>query len=222
MVNELLQHVGMEGCGWSSGGVDALKTAAVHEQLEKMDIIMTAGVADTGSTLEASIENASLASVRFLLKQHGSTGYVNTPMTFGRTPLICCVWYCHSCSPKMVRLLVNAGADTTSPIRVTDVRREALFEDTPLYITTTHLREKIVGRDDASEEQLHRLEAMRRSIIQVEAVHAVSWLWVIGNNAAEGVSAAKTTSPPLTAMLPVLRRRALMAGMVWTPPFRCA
>lgn len=70
---------------------------------------------------------------------------------------------------------------------------------------------KFVASDQpATEEYLHRLEAIRRLLLRVEAVHAVSWLWpsdapFVGRAAGNG---PEPPSPPLRLMLlPILRRR---------------
>ena len=113
-----------------------------------------------------------------------------------------------------MRKLVEAGADTTSPVRITDsdVGSKVVFDGTPLALTNLHLRKKSLVRTKATEDQLHRLEAIRHLLLQVESVHAVSWLWPnavpsISHVAAEGANKTNTTSTPLIAMLPILRRR---------------
>lgn len=42
---------------------------------------------------------------------------MNARDRFGATALICSIEACCSCSPRLVRTLVNAGADTTSPVK---------------------------------------------------------------------------------------------------------
>lgn len=64
----------------------------------------------------------------------------------------------------------------------------------------------------AAEGQLHKLEAARRLLVQVHAVHAISWSWSCDALALPGVEEVKnktgpTSSTLLTAMPPVLRRR---------------
>lgn len=115
----------------------------------------------------------------------------------------------------MVQLLVEAGADTTSPIRITDKAGVLQSFGTPLAYTNQRLRGKKVGGKAATEEQLHTLQAVRRVLMRVEAVHAVSWLWhkhapSIARAAAITRRATKTTpasSTQMTVMLRILRRR---------------
>lgn len=73
-------------------------------------------------------------------------------------------------SPRVVRLLTDAGADTTSTPAGYNFR-------TLLTCIHERLGENKVGGEDATEEQLHRLEAVRRLLLQEKAVHAGSWLW---------------------------------------------
>lgn len=63
--------------------------------------------------------------------------------------------------------LIQAGAnpDTRCP-----------REGTPLVFTTNSLRKKKVWGRNATEEELNRLEGVRR-LLRVEDVHAMSWLW---------------------------------------------
>ena len=76
----------------------------------------------------------------------------------------------------------------------------------------------------ATESQLDSLEAMRRLLMRVEAVHAVSWLWASDTSstthaaaaAVKGTGrAAKKASIALVSMLPVLRRRAGRLRVLW-------
>lgn len=161
VVRELLQQLGIEGCGGASGGVDALR-------------------ANIG---------------------------------FGR------------CSPKVVRLFADHGVDMISIFRVLDpIRGVALFDETLLSLATRNLREKKVGGKDATEEQLNALEGIRRLLLRVEAVYAVSWLWctdrVSASSAADCARKNKLLSPLVGSTLPVLRRRAARPGVLLRPVFR--
>ena len=108
---------------------------------------------------------------------------------------------------------MDAGAHTTSAVRIVDSAGGRVFDGTPMALTTRSLREKKTGRTKATEEQLHRLDAIQRLLVRVEAVHAVSWLWpyrvpCIVRAAVESESGTKVAPAPLTLMLPMLRRRA--------------
>ena len=86
-------------------------------------------------------------------------------------------------------------------------------------------RELLSGRD-VTEEELHRLEAIRRLLLRVDAIRAVSWLWpsavpYIAGSPAELAGRNKKTSPTsLTAMLPMLRRRIRRRGVLQSALFR--
>ena len=110
-------------------------------------------------------------------------------------------------------MLIDAGADTASSVVVLDSDGTEMFDETPLSLVLRFLREINSGEVDAKEGELHSLEAIRRLLLRVDAVHAVSWLWAhdmfsIAHTAEEGPQEAETPSATLTSMLPVLRRRA--------------
>lgn len=78
---------------------------------------------------------------------------------------------------RVIRKLVDAGADTAAEAHFHTPQGETLFDGTPLAFTNKMLREKKVLGATATEAQLHNQEATRRLLVRVEAVHAVSWLW---------------------------------------------
>ena len=161
VVRELLEHLGIEGCGGASGGVDALR-------------------ANIG---------------------------------FGR------------CSARVVRLFADAGVDMLSVIRVLDpIGGVAFHDETLLSLATSNLCEKKVGGKDATEEQLNGLKGIRRLLLRVEVVHAVSWLWCTNTGFAAGVADParknRLLCPLVSSTLPTLRRRAAKAGVILGPVFR--
>jgi len=115
-----------------------------------------------------------------------------------------------------VRLLVEAGADTTSAFGVANNLQQGDYvgsDETPLDFTARLLRDKRVLDEDISEEQLFGLEGIRRLLLRVEAVHALSFLWPVDIPAGVDTTASRArrtvvTSTPLRMMLPMLRRRA--------------
>lgn len=231
VVRELIQHVGIEGCGGASRGVFALRAAAQMQRMNMMATLLEAGVVDTGEALNLATCHGRVASAKFLLQQQkarnpaGTHAYLESRDTAGRTALFCCIAFCPS--PRMVRLLIDAGADTSSAVKITTPMGPAGDVCyTPGAWTWLYLEVlKRVNGQPATEEQLDMLRAIRRLLLRVEAVHAVSWLWpggvpfVARAAAAEGASAVNSTSPPrtatpLTAMLPVLRERARRRGVL--------
>lgn len=128
------------------------------------------------------------------------------------------------CSSKVLRLLVDAGVDTTSAHQAFAMPGVAAPNHTLLAFTNRGLNEKKVFEADATEEQLNGLEGIRRLLLRLEAVHALSWLWdtnrAFATRAAGGTRKSKTISTPLGTMLPVLRRRAARPRLLLRQAFR--
>ncbi|CBJ26796.1 EsV-1-199 [Ectocarpus siliculosus] len=80
---------------------------------------------------------------------------------------------------------------------------------------------RVIGRD-ITEEQAHKLNAVHRLLLRVEAVHAASWLWVSDApdiaHTAEVTKRTKVTPSPRSRMFPVLglstRRNALLSAVL--------
>ncbi|CAM9427887.1 unnamed protein product, partial [Ectocarpus fasciculatus] len=231
----MIKQVGIRGCGGASGGVEALRQAADEEHLEFMAVLVDAGgVVDTGPALILAAENGRAAAVKFLLRrrQADADAYVNgTRDPFGRTPVMCAVdvGADRLCSPKIVRLLVDAGANTARAVGVTRIApRMEKTSETPLAFTARLLREGRVDGEAATKEQLQRLKETCRLLSRVEAVHAVSWLWASSRDpriaqATEGAMverASTTVATPLQAMSPMRRRKPGTRGVLLKALFR--
>lgn len=226
VVSELIQHFGIEGCGGArGGGLDALEVAA---NVETTAVLMAEGVVDTGSAaLIYAARKGRAAITNFLLQQlKGSSAkrrraYVNARCKngSGTTPLLASI-----CSPsvKIARSLVDAGADMTLAANAELDSGELVFGVTPLSWTGRLLIEKKAekrrrlgkGVQD-TENQINGLKAIRRLLLQAEAVRAVSWLWPSTASpssalpaAVEGSSGTQPASTTLTAATPILLRRA--------------
>lgn len=183
VVRELLR-LGVEACGGPTRGRAALAVAAMHGHVDIVAMLRGVGVIDTeGDALVCAIENGREASVKVLLRKEWAmpgANYVNdldfiesTPFFF--TPLCNAVGVA---SPKIVRLLLDAGADERLVSRVVCVCTSGVIRDeTPLMLTTRYLAGKILKEEPAGEEAMHRLEAIRRLLLRVDAIRAVSWLW---------------------------------------------
>lgn len=227
VVRELLRQLGIGGCGGESAGQGALNLATEQVHVDVMALLTEAGVVDTGMALVAASAIGREASVKFLLQQHleplaDRDGYINNTLDqSGATPLFASTTVT---SPRIARLLIDAGADTTLSVPLkSSTGCEVKF--TPLAFTILTLRDKKIGGMDITEDQLNRLEAMRRLLLRVEAVHAVSWLWPTSASrvAYTAESTTRVTTPPtpqVTLMLPVMRRRARSPGMLWAPVLR--
>ena len=231
VVRELIKQVGIKGCGGATGGGNALQVAAQSGQVETMATLMDAGVVDTGAALVNAAGWGGEAAVKFLLQRRQLAGsrtgvveYVNFRDRFGLTALFrsfTCIDDTSSeesevvlrlVSPRVARLLVDAGADTTSEIQATD---DVNF-GTPLAFINECLLEKKIREFDATEEQMYRLEAVRSLLLRVEAVRAVSWLWhcnvpsvipVAGGTSRITTATTTASGNQLGLMLPIMRRR---------------
>lgn len=121
--------------------------------------------------------------------------------------MISAVYIAKFASSRIVRLLVDAGAGTTSPAPLINGAGRVFFNDTALALATDIHTKSI---EPITEDELHSLKATRRLLLRLAAVHAASWLWIsgapsFGRPAAEGQTWAQTT--PVTLMLPILRQR---------------
>ncbi|CAM9235130.1 unnamed protein product [Ectocarpus sp. 12 AP-2014] len=219
VVHELIRQVGIDGCGGSSGGEHALRQAALSRHLDIMAILTNAGVVDTsGLALRMTAGFGGEASVQFLLEQARARktmdlpAYVNARDCCGMTPLLCAIQSHGPCSSRVVRLLVEAGADTTSAVVVCSQPEEDGFSITPLGFTVGFLRHKVAGTGTSPKEQLNELEAIRRLLLRVEAVHAASWLWssdvsTIAHATTKGTDKTTVTSTAGTPPMLMMRRR---------------
>lgn len=219
VVCELLEQVGIEGCGGETGGLNALKAAAMGGHLEPMTILAAAGVVDTGMVLVSAAGEGQEESVRFLLKQCGDkpaderAAYVNNTHDYlGRTPLASAVQgFKHYSSCRIVRLLLDHGANAASTIKV---------QDAFMWVNICRMTKASRG-DFATDEQVQRLEGIHRLLLLQDAVHATSWLWpgeavARTSEASSGASGkTKTGATSLTDMLQVVRRRAARPRLLW-------
>ena len=174
-VRELLQ-LSIAVCGGARLGTDAIILAALNQHFDVMVMLRDAGAADTlGVALFTAADHGHEEVVRFLLQQkcwkwatHGGA-YVNVKNSSGVTALCLAVG---AASPRIVRMLLDAGADETTGSRM---RRGGLL--TPLDYIAQNLAGKTLKGKPATEDQLHRLEATRRLLLGVDAIRAASWLW---------------------------------------------
>lgn len=212
VVSELIDRLGIKGCGGPSGGLHALRVAAQEQQVGAMVILTAAGVVDTGAALSNAAGYGKEASIKFLLRKKkdgkAKRAYVNTRNRFGATPLICGIEVPRPCSYRIARWLVDAGADTTSPVRITDQWGRTLFNDTPLNYTNMCLNNKNVKGAPATRKHLVSLEAVRCLLMRLDAVHAVSWVWPAADVCGGGESEARGNARALRLGVgfPTMRR----------------
>ncbi|CAN0069729.1 unnamed protein product, partial [Hapterophycus canaliculatus] len=184
VASELVKQLGIHRCGGLSDGENAMRLAAGSGHLDVVAMLTDAGVNDTtGTALGRAARSGHEASFKFLLQRQetqdpaGVRSYVNIPDARGATPVFSAIEACRPRSQRIVRFLLDAGADTASVLRVTDPMGRFLFSGTPLSWATRCLHGKEVDGEPATEEQLQRLKGVRRLLMRAEAVHAISWLW---------------------------------------------
>ncbi|CAM9191235.1 unnamed protein product [Ectocarpus fasciculatus] len=209
VVRELIQRLGIERCSGESRGANALRLAVTGQHVDIMAMLAHVGVVDNGNALDDAAAGGYEASAKFLLRQHegkhsaSGGAYVNKFNRFGMTPLLENINSGH-CSPRIVRLLVDAGADTTAALRSTD-ETQAVPDTAPLTPMACLLLEK--ETKGHTGEQPHKLQATFRLLLQVEAAHAISWVWPTGahsvDRAPPGQRRAET---PTRLALPMTRR----------------
>eukprot|EP00903_Cladosiphon_okamuranus_P017387 g16016.t1 len=167
VVREVIDRVGIEGCGGRSAGVDALRQAAGYQHLEILSMLTDAGVLDTGEAVVEAAVRGREGSLRFLLRRHwkqtpGERAYINGICDgSGKTLLFCSIANWRHNTTRIVRLLVDAGADAESAVRLTGAGNCVVFDGTPLAFAEFLLRVKKRAGEDATEEQLQQLEAVQ-------------------------------------------------------------
>lgn len=197
----------IDDCGGPVRGVQFLSEAVRRDKPHVIRLVYDAGARDTnGEALCHAINEKNEACVKALLDCIVSEScvrrYVNGARNNGSG------WLLHSLhgkgpSVRIARLLVNAGVDTVSTVRVRVPRG-----DPPLDISPMEYMEMACGGDcgGVDEAEVCVLRGIHRLFLQVPAVHATSWLWHKDAAAAEGKRVEKSTA--IVCMLPVLKRRA--------------
>lgn len=222
VVQELVGQLGIEGCGGESGGGTALELAAAHQHVDVMAVLTEAGAVDTGFALIASAQNGCESSVKFLLQRKEEKNLCQgpyAPETFGVGAWYGAIGAATFSTSRIMRMFMDAGVNTSSNALFRNPYAAVLFNGTPLGFTIKMIRGKTVMTKKATKAQLRNLEATRRVLVQVEAVHALSWLWqsdvpAATDAAVGGATRTKTTSAPLTGTLSILRRRARRRGVL--------
>ncbi|CAM9293998.1 unnamed protein product [Ectocarpus sp. 8 AP-2014] len=177
VVRELIQHRGIKACVGQDAGVTALDLAAKHQRVDAMRLLLAAGVVDTGDSLFTAADLGRDKAAKLLLQQKWATpgaGYVDSRNDYQCTPLFVAV---AAAAPKVVRLLLDAGANERLTRPVSYSFRGPLENETLLELANRNLGCEMHKGQRATEEEMNRLEEARRLLLRVEAVRAVSWLW---------------------------------------------
>ena len=173
-VREML-GLGLGVCGGISRGVKALEHAAGKGHVEVMQILTDAGVKDTGTCFVAAAQFSQRNSVRFLMKQYEKDSLGHVEATSGPSLLIAAIKNHNHCGfgPKMVRWLLNAGANTKESLvcRLHPTTGPQFDFGTPNVFLGREMARYPAGKVPRT------LTAIDRMLKQEEAVHAKSWLW---------------------------------------------
>lgn len=196
----------------------SLRVAAQNSNLEIMNVLYGAGARDkTGQALCAAVAHGCEEAVGLLL-QHpepvrpvntgtpsvcGYVNYARASSHEGMSPLLCCLNHINPSSLKIMRRLIDAGADTTFTFSRVDGNRNFMYETTPLETVGRIIREQGLHGVNFNDQQVRWVEGMRKLLMQVPAIRSVSWGWV--STGAAGVS---TTSTHPALLMPVRRERA--------------
>lgn len=140
VVLRMIGQLGIEGCGGASRGALSLYQAAKNQHVDVMAILVGAGVVDNGEALIGAAACGREASVKFLLQQHDKkktrtklASVNSTCKLSGARPLHYGIGFGGFYSARNVRMLVDAGADTTSSLRLSNTPTGGVvFDGTPL------------------------------------------------------------------------------------------
>lgn len=229
VVRELVQQVGLGGCGGPSGGADALAFAASKGRLDTIALLLDAGVVDSGDILRSAIHAGRIRCAELILQRRvcDMSAYVsqNNPLGKNKESVIFCCFLSPALRPsfcRVVRLLLDAGVETSLNLEVQKEDGQILQVNKFSQLAKLALRGEVFG-GVAMEERLWGLRGLYQLLMQEQAVTAISWAWPAGEGGV-GISGPKKKTKlrsALATMMPLLRRRAARRGMVLRALSRC-
>ena len=191
----------------------ALQTAVFRRETDAIRTLLDSEpkvVDRRGEALCVAIAVRSEPWVKALLDHHDSTSggtstYVNSANIDSVGWLSNVVGGGHLPSARIVRLLIEAGADTVSPILCKWEGSRPFVQD-PIEALSTAIR----ADSDEEEEHLFRLKRILRLFMHAPAVHANSWSWPSSTGGSVNITGGKPKRVKreiVVRMLPLLRRR---------------
>jgi ankyrin repeat protein len=200
VVRELVQNFGIKGCSFA-GGIEALETAAFQGYTHIISFLCDSGVLDDeGTAFCAAVEGRHIECAKLLLQRRGGMTDMDGPayinIAEGHDSPLLCTFYNGCClAPRMARFLIDQGASTTTKVSF-HLNSLGTIQDTPLVAAKMALQHA---------ENTAGLRGVVRLLQQVDAIHAVSWLWP-SKTVVENKREKKLES--VGRMLPILRERA--------------
>lgn len=148
--------------------------------LERIDVVYAGLVDTTDNALLRAAECGREAHLNLLLQRAADRrAYLaNARTARGATRLLFSAGIGSDPSARIMRLLLDAGADESLAVEVTNEEGVVVGRDVPLGFARGCLRLKMISGEKATVKQLQRLEGVRRLLMRVEAVHAESRLWI--------------------------------------------
>lgn len=210
IVRELVERVGIDGRGGRSRGATALHLAARSDNVKIMGILHAAGVRGiSGLALCAAAMFGGEKGVKFLIQCSGwfvptcscQGAYANSALGTIGNPLLHCMMPpgMRDSSPRVTRILIDSGAVADFTFEREDSAGNVMYVTTPQELATTLIHDKSSDGISFTQKQMRGLKGVRKLLMQVAAVHAVSWGWV---------GTAAVSSTPRALKVPVRRESA--------------
>lgn len=181
VVRELVQRLGVNGCS-DEGGVGALETAAYKNQLNIVTFLLGSGIVDfDGTALCAAIEGRNEACIKLMVSRMGGNAniveraYTNIDTACGN-PLLCAFDTGRGYAPRIVKFLLEHGADTKMKVRF-EIQGLGKIVKEPLVAAKLILQHEQTHFEVADGEAVDGLKGVVRLLQQEAAVHANSWAW---------------------------------------------
>jgi ankyrin repeat protein len=204
IVREIIKWGGMEISNSVQGQV-ALRMASQQGHLEIAMALHAAGVEDDdGLALCGAIMHGGKDMLKFLLRCSKDVqrcaclgAYVNSANGIIGKPLLHC--FVPTCirvnSRRVMRLLIDAGADTTFTFNHVDDYGKFIRQTTLSEMVSTLIAERGSDGIRFTKQQIRVLEGMRALLLQTAAIRDISWGWPHTGGAAGAVAAPSLLVP---------------------------